>query len=340
MKVFPDKLEATLARGVAPVYLIAGPELLLVEESCTAIREAARALGVTERLVINADGRFDWDELSLSTETGSLFASRRLVELRLPTGKPGRQGGEALRAWVERGGDDVLLIKASAWEMASERSAWFKVVEQAGVFVPCWAVKPARFPRWLADRLAQRNLQVDQASIAFLADRLEGNLLAAAQEVERLALRHPNGARLDRDALQSAIADSARFSSFRLVEHVLNAQAGAALRCIRGLVQAETPPPLVVAALANELQVLVALQTLLPRTSAQKAFEQLKVWPSRRPMLESAASQLQPAAVRRALADLSGLDRMAKGERADLFWSSLERWCVRLSTPQHLARVS
>jgi len=340
MKVFPDKLNTALARGVAPIYLVAGPELLLVEESCSAIREVARSSGVTERLVINADARFDWDELSLSTETGSLFASRRLVELRLPTGKPGRQGGEALRAWVERGGDDVLLIKASAWEMASERSAWFKAVDQAGVFVPCWAVKPARFPRWLADRLAQRNLQVDQASIAFLADRLEGNLLAAAQEVERLALRHPNGARLDRDALQFAIADSARFSSFRLVEHVLNAEAGAALRCIRGLVQAETPPPLVVAALANELQVLVALQTLLPRTSAQKAFEQLKVWPSRRPMLESAASQLRPAAVRRALADLSGLDRMAKGERADLFWSSLERWCVRLSTPQHLAQVS
>lgn len=337
MKVFPDKLEANLTRGVAPIYLVAGPELLLVEESCTAIRQAARTAGVHERVVINADARFDWDELGLATETGSLFASRRLVELRLPSGKPGRSGGEALRAWIERGGDDVLLVKASAWEMASERSAWFKAVEQAGVFVPCWAIKPARFPAWLADRLAQRHLQVDRSGIAFLADRLEGNLLAAAQEVERLALRHPDGARLDRAMLEAAIADSARFSSFRLVEHVLNAQAGAALRCIRGLVQSDTPPPMVVAAFANELQVLVALQTLLTRTSSQQAFEQLKVWPSRRPMLESAATQLKPNAVRRALAGLSNLDRMAKGERSDLFWSSLERWCVALSQPQSMS---
>lgn len=339
MKAFPNQLESTLSRGLASVYLVAGPELLLVEESCAAIRQAARASGVAERVVLTVDARFDWDALSQSTETGSLFASRRLVELQLPTGKPGRVGGDALREWLDQSADDVLLIKASAWELASERSAWFKAIDKLGVFVPCWSVKPARFPQWLSERLAARGLRVDRAALAFMADRLEGNLLAAAQEIERLALRHPSGAALDRAAVEAAIADSARFSSFRLVELVFSAQAGAALRCIRGLVQADTAPAMVVAALANELQVLVALQDLLPTTSAQQAFEQLQVWASRRPALETAARHLQPKAVRRALADLASLDRMAKGERADLFWSHLERWCVRLAQPQALAHA-
>lgn len=333
MKLFPEKLPDRLRQGLDSVYLIAGQEVLLIEEACDAIRRAARANDVAERIVIETDGRFDWSQLASSTETSSLFATRRLIEVRLPTGKPGREGGAALREFVEQGGDDVLLVKCDDWEFKSEKSAWVKVLDSAGVYVPCWKVKPQHLPEWIARRMAARGLGPDRATAAFLAERLEGNLLAAAQEIERLALLFGGGP-VHLEQVREAVTDSARFDSFRLVELVFGNQTGAAVRSIRGLREADTPMPLIVGALARELQTIGAFQALSQQLPAAKAFAQMGVWKSRQQPIAAAARRLDPGTVRHALARLADLDAMSKSNQRGEFWVALERLCVGLATNQ------
>ena len=331
MKTYPDRLEQQLQRGLERAYLVAGQEHLLVEEACDQIRRSAREAGIAERVVLEADGRFDWSRLGAATETLSLFATRRLVEVRLPSGKPGREGGAALREWLAADSDDVLMIKCNAWDLQQEKSAWAKAVESAGVYVPCWTVKPGQLPDWIARRLKQRGLHAEASACRFLAERLEGNLLAAAQEVERLGLLYGQGARLGMDELRAAVADSARFDSFRLIELVLSGQAGAAMRCIRGLRETDTPMPMIISALARELQLLAAFQTQRKAGGEASAFRDLKVWASRQGPLRVAADRLPPAAVLRAMAELSNLDRMAKSNERHEFWVALERLCVQVA---------
>lgn len=331
MKVFPDRLAQTLTGTLPSVLLVAGPEPLLVEESMDTIRRAARSSGVPERVVLDADARFDWSQLTTATETGSLFATQRLVEVNLPTGKPGKEGGAALREWVGESRDDILVVKCNAWEIASEKSVWFKALDQVGVFVPCWSVKPHQLPKWIAARLSDRGLRIDQTGAQFLAERLEGNLLAAAQEVERLALLYPQGHALSLSELREAVADSARFDAFRLTELVLTGQTGGSLRCIRGLIETETPMPMVVSALARELQIIGAYLALRKTQRPEACFQALRVWPSRQGPIEAAARRLSSDHISQALVELSALDRMSKSNEAHGFWVRLERLCVALS---------
>jgi len=335
MKVFPDRIQATVEKSLAGVYLVAGPETLLVEESADHIRKAAKRHGVDERVVLDAEGRFDWNQLSQATQTGSLFASRRLVEVRLRSGKPGKEGAAALREWLNEPGDDVLFIKCNEWEMASEKTVWFKAVEERGVFVPCWTIKAHQLPKWIAARLASRGLSVDRLGAEFLADRLEGNILAAAQEVERLAILHPSGHRLALAELKEAVSDHARFDVFRLVELVFTGQPGAAIRCIRGLIEADTPKPAVVSAIARELQVVGAYQVLGKTQGSAQAFKALNIWPSRQGAVEAAARRLAPKTVAAALAQLSVLDRMSKSNDSHRLWVGVERLSVALASQDH-----
>jgi DNA polymerase-3 subunit delta len=332
MKVFPDRLTQALQDSLPSIGLVAGPEALLVEESMDIIRARAKDAGVSERVVLEADARFDWAQLTTATETGSLFATQRLVEVHLPTGKPGKEGGAAIRDWLAESRDDILMIKCNAWELASEKSVWFKALEQAGIFVPCWLVKPHQLPKWIAQRLNQHGLRIDQSGAQFLAERLEGNLLAAAQEVERLSLLYANGHALTLAELKDLVADSARYDAFRLTELVLNGQTGAGLRCIRGLVETETPMPMVVSALARELQVLGAYIALRKTQRPEACFQALRVWPSRQGPLDAAAKRLSSKHISEALAELSALDRMSKSNAAHGFWVRLERLCVALSS--------
>lgn len=338
MKLFPEKLPGRLRQGMDGVYLIAGQEPLLIEEACDAVRRAARAAGVGERIVLEADARFDFSRLDTATETNSLFASQRLVEVRLPSGKPGREGGAALRRFAERAGDDILMVKCDAWDMASEKTAWARALDAAGVYVPCWKVKPQRLVQWIGQRLSAKGLRADQAACRFLAERLEGNLLAAKQEIDRLALLYPDGS-VGLEEVRAAVADSARFDSFRLIELVLAGQAGAAVRCIRGLREADTPMPMIVGALARELQTIGNFQTLVRDRSPAQAFSALGVWHSRQQAVAEAARRLAPDIVRASLSRLSELDRLSKSSGRQAFWLQLERLCVALAAnrPEYCA---
>lgn len=331
MRINPNQLRSSLQRALAPTYVVAGQELLLVLEACEQIRAACAASGVDERIVLHAGAGFDWNQLNQATETGSLFASRRLIDLRLPSGKPGREGGAALRGWAESERDDILLLSCQQWELQSEKTAWFKALDKAGVYVPAWAVKPHQLPGWLMQRMQERDLECDTAGVRFLADRLEGNLLAAAQEIDRLALLFGRG-RIGVRELKSAVADNARFNAFRLVELALPGDTGAAIRCARALAAEPVSPVPVVWALAREISVLEQFMAHGPGI-----FKELRIWESRQQPIRAAAKRLGANAVNRSLSKLADLDCIAKGQRPGDFWQELERFILEFCPPQRQA---
>ncbi|MDT8438848.1 MAG: DNA polymerase III subunit delta [Wenzhouxiangellaceae bacterium] len=328
MKVTPERLDKQLAGGLAPIYLLAGPERLIVEEAADAIRRAAREQQVSERIALTADGRFDWSELERATETGSLFASRRLVELRVPTGKPGAEGGKALRAWVEAGRDDVLLVMCDQWDWKQEKSVWFQAIERSGVFLAARTVKPHELPGWIGQRLRRAGFSADRAVCEFLAARLEGNLLAAAQEVDRLALLFASGP-LTLAQVREAVADSARFDAFRLTELTLIGQAGAALRCIRGLRESGVAQVPILWALGRELD--VAARIVADQRPAADIYRDLKIWPARQKPIDALVHRLGRVRIAECLIELSRLDLQTKGQAPGDFWVALERFVVTLA---------
>jgi len=219
---------------IAPVYLIAGAEHLLVLEAADALRARARELGYTEREVLDVEAHFDWNRLADASRAMSLFASRKVIDLRLPTGKPGKDGSAAIVAYCESPPPDTsLLITTNDWSRQHE-GAWVKAVEQTGVFVPVWPLKREELPGWIGARMASRNVTATPDAIAWLAERVEGNLLAAAQEIDKLALT-AGGRTIDVETLEASVADDARYDVFRLTDAAIAGDASRALRILAGL---------------------------------------------------------------------------------------------------------
>lgn len=334
MKIFPDRLQGTLDRGLAPAYLFAGPETLLVLEASDLVRRACRRAGIEERIVLEADARFDWNELGLATETGSLFASRRLVDLRIPNGKAGRDGSAAIKAWLENDPEDVLLVSCMEWKLENERTAWVKAIEKSGIYMPAWTVKAAQLPRWLQSRAKDKGLKLDGGAAAHLAELMEGNLLAAAQTLDRLALNMPPGGRLGIEELRDVVDDHARFDAFRLSELVMTGQISRALRCCRGLAAEDAARPMVVAALVSDFQNLLLLHELSPRTPPEQAMLKLRIFKNKQPVFLRALERTSPPQVVDALSGLALVDGLSKGQVFGDFWQGLERWIAQFGQVQ------
>ncbi|MEP7140423.1 MAG: DNA polymerase III subunit delta, partial [Caldimonas sp.] len=245
MQLAADRLAAHLNKELRPVYTVWGDEPLLAQEACDAIRAAARAAGCSERQVHTVAGaHFDWSSLLGAAQALSLFADRQLVEIRIPSGKPGKDGSEALQRYcdmaVEGGGRDVItLLQLPRLDRSQQSSAWFAALDRAGLTIRVDPVERGALPQWIAARLARQGQHVasgseGQRTLAFFADRVEGNLLAAHQEVQKLALLFPAG-ELAFEQIESAVLNVARYDVFRLGEAVLAGQAARALRMLDGL---------------------------------------------------------------------------------------------------------
>jgi DNA polymerase-3 subunit delta len=242
MNLRPDQLAAHLAKGVQALYTIHGDEPLLAQEAGDAIRAAARAAGYGERKVFTVGNaaHFDWDGLLAAAQSMSLFAERQLIELRIPNGKPGKDGSEALQRYCEALSEDVVtLIHLPKLDWQQAKSGWFTALDVAGAMIKVDAVERRELPAWIAKRLAAQGQRVadgeeGQRTLAFFADRVEGNLLAAHQELQKLALLHPVGV-LTFDQVEAAVLNVARYDVFKLGEAVLAGQVGRALRMLEGL---------------------------------------------------------------------------------------------------------
>lgn len=327
----PEILQRSLAGDtLAPVYLIAGAEHLLVIEAADAVRGRARDLGVTERVVLDADARFDWDELARAGASGSLFASRRLIEVRLPSGRPGRDGSAALIEYCQHAApDNVLLITTADWSKAHE-TKWVKQVQKTGVFVPIWPLKREQLPAWVASRLHSRGVEAGRDVAALLAERCEGNLLAAAQEVDKLALLAA-GQRIDLAALDSLVGDDARYDVFALVDAALAGDGSRALRIIAGLRAEGEQVPALTGWIINQLRALARLAA--SGSGLDAAFRRERVWPTRQAMYRRVLRQSGADHWQACLAQAARIDAASKGRGDGDPWRELERLMVAIAAP-------
>lgn len=330
-----DQLLTGLQRKLASVYLIYGEEPLQMLEAQDAVRAAARSQGFASREVLDADAAgFAWEQLRLAANSMSLFAERRVIELRVPSGKFGKEGGEALCHYVERiPQDTVLLLVSGKLDKAVQSAAWFGALERVGVIVQVWPVKAADLPVWIQRRLVARGLQVSRGGVAVLAERMEGNLLAAAQEIEKLVLLYAQDGvevELSEREVLDAVSNSSRYNVYDLVEAALQGQVVRSVRILGGLRGEGVAPVLIVWALGTEIR-------SLRRYAGQVADGQspasvlAKVWQSRRRPVEMALkrSHLRDwvALVRKS----AEVDQIVKGVRPGLVWFELEQLVLGLA---------
>jgi DNA polymerase-3 subunit delta len=330
-----DQLQTHLGQPLAPVYFIYGDETLLVNECADAIRGAAREQGYADRQVFSVESGFDWNSLLAASDSLSLFAEQRILELRLPTGKPGKEGARILREYAERPPEDTLLLIVSArLEAAARRSKWVQALDKAGVTLPVWPVETAQLPGWIDRRLSSRGMRASQDALRLIAERVEGNLLAAAQEVEKLYLLHGEGA-LDLDTVAELVTDSARYDVFGLVDAALAGDAGHAQRILSGLRAEGVEPVLVLWALSREIRSLTSMaRQLQSGTSLSQVLAAHRVWDKRKPQVGAALKRIRGRQWWQLLQTCSGIDRIVKGRAAGSAWDELLQLTLRLSGAQ------
>ncbi len=334
MAVSADQLPALLANSLAPVYLVAGAEPLLVQESRDRIIKAALAQGFAERTVFDVTNKFDWDLLTEDAAELSLFSSRKVMDVRLPTGRPGRDGSRVLVEMVEAADPDILLlVSCGQWSKALQKSKWATQLARAGVLVEIWPVRPHQLPQWIRGRMMTAGLDPEPDAVAMLADLVEGNLLAAQQEIDKLLLLD-QGPRVSADDIARAVANSARFDAFRLVECVLQGQLGECLRVASGLQRTGVAIQLVSAALYRELTLTETVRLAVQSGGNESSvFGKLRIWQARQGPIRQALRRLSEFDFGESFRALALIDRQSKGRAPGDPWQTLDRLLWFLCDP-------
>lgn len=336
MKLNPAQLSKHLQGQLSPVYVVSGDEPLLCQEACDAIRANSRARDFSERQVFNAEANFDWGLLLEAGASLSLFAEKRLLEVRLPSGKPGDKGAAALLEYLSRLPEDtVLLLSLPKLDGSTQKTKWAKaLIDGPDVqFIQIWPIEAHNLPQWIRQRLSQAGLAASQEAVDLIATRVEGNLLAAAQEIEKLKLL-AEGGQVDAATVQAAVADSARFDVFGLIDAALNGEPAHTLRTLEGLRGEGVEPPVILWALARELRLLAGLaQQYSQGVPLEKAFAAARppVWDKRRPMVTRALQRHPASRWNQLLQDAQRIDAQIKGQAAGDPWNGLARLALLLA---------
>lgn len=332
MKTNPGQLPQLLRKGLAPVYLVSGDEPLLVQECCDQIRTAARKAGFHDRLTFHADQQLDWNTVAEEFNAMSLFSEQRRIEIRLPTGKLGDGRAVLERVLAQPPEDIIVLLISTRLDAAETRRKWYKELQSTGVHVPVWPVDADRFPGWLKQRAGNQGLSFTRGALAMLAERVEGNLLAASQELDRLAL-FTDGSTIDEETIEQAVQDSSRFNGFELVTELLGGRAPHANKII-GVLQQEGENPLgLLTVLTRDLNLLAELKTSSNKHENPSAFFKKRgvFQPQRAKALEQAARRLNVIQLQQAIQLCSQIDRAAKGFEELSPWHYLRDMTVLLA---------
>lgn len=342
MQLRPEALAAHLAKGLARIYTVHGDEPLLAQEAADQIRAAAKAQGFGERQIFTVSGAyFDWAPVLAAAQAMSLFAERQFIEIRIPSGKPGKDGSEALQRYAEAAPDDVLtLVTLPRLDKTQLSSAWFTALDAGGASVRVEPVERRVLPAWLAQRLKAQGQSVPegedgQKALAFFADRVEGNLLAAHQELQKLALLHPPG-ELTLADIEAAVLDVARFDVFKLSEAVLSGAVPRLLRMLDGLEAEGEAAVLVHWTLAEDARALARVRNALDAGKPlPMAMREARVWGAKERLVERIAPRLESAQAGRLVQAAQVCDGLVKGLRhpdwpADP-WAALRRFALMLA---------
>lgn len=335
MKLRPEQLAGHLKGSrLAPVYVVHGDEPLAAREAIDAIRAAARVGGHDERQCLFVEPQFDWSSLTAAAASLSLFGGKRLVELRMPNGRPGEEGAGALKRYAEHPPDDaLLLVSCGKLESSALKSQWLSALERIGVVVQVWPVTARELPGWIERRLRAAGLRPSREAVTLLAERVEGNLLAADQEIEKLRILLGEG-ELDARRLLTVVGDSARYTIFDLTDAALEGRTERVARVLEVLRGEGMEPVLVLWALHREAQLLERLANDVAQGQAPAAaLARQRVWERRKPLLQRALSRLSAADCRALLAGCSRADRVIKGAEPGRPWDELLDLSLRLAAP-------
>jgi DNA polymerase-3 subunit delta len=332
-QVRADQLDSHLTRTLAPLYVVHGDEPLLAMEAADAIRAKARADGYTEREVHLVERSYDWGRLAASAAALSLFASRRLIELRIPSGKPGTDGAAAVAAYCAALQPDVLtLVTLPRLDRAGQGSAWFGALSSAGVVVNVFPVERRALPLWIGARLARQKQRASEDALAFVADCVEGNLLAAHQEIQKLGLLYPPGD-LSFEQVRDAVLDVARFEVGQLSEAMLSGDRARLARVLDGLAGEGEAPPRVLWVMADDVRAVTRVQQgLAEGRNAADLFRESRVWgEARQRLVAAAARRIGREALHAALAQAAAVDRTVKGLAKGDPWDELLQLGLRFA---------
>jgi DNA polymerase-3 subunit delta len=335
MRLRPDQLTQQLQKQLLPIYVVSGDEPLLVQEACDQIRRYAREQGCSEREVIDASPKnFDWQEILGSATSMSLFCERKLVEIRLPSGKPGAAGSKALCAYVEMAGpDDILLLIAGKIDKQSMNSKWIKTLDKTGAIIQVWPISAKDLPRWLQQRIAGAGMSIDNDALQLLSDRVEGNLLAAVQELEKLKLLS-NDSHITAQAVIEAVSDNARYNLFEMVDSALGGDACSSLRMLHGLRGEGTEAAVVMWALTREIHTLQLVQADCNKgQNIQQALRSQRVWNNRMQLMQSASTRHNARSLANILKLATVADGSIKGFADGKPWDNLESLILELAMP-------
>jgi len=332
LRLRPEQLAGSLKNKLSAIYLLSGDEPLQIGEAADQVRAAAKNAGYLERELFQVDSGFDWDSFRQAADSLSLFSEQRLIDLRMPSGKPGREGSKALQDYCANPPvDTILLISTGKLAASAQKSVWYKALEKLATVIQVWPLEGGVLIHWLQKRMASRGLQCDQAGLRLLAERVEGNLLAAAQEIDKLYVLHGEG-KIDSDMILDAVANSARFNVFTLTDAVLAGKVKRVGTIMSGLRQEAVAPPVILWALAREARILYQLAWLKERKQPlEPVYRKERVWDQRKTLLGQAAQRLTTEALQSVIKQGARADRMIKGQERGDAWDELMQMAVALS---------
>ena len=337
MQLRPEALEGHLAKGLAPLYVITSDEHLLALEAADRIRRSARAQGYTERDVLTVERNFKWGELLAASQAMSLFGDKKLIELRIPGGKPGKDGSAALQSYAkDLSPDNLTLITLPKLDWQTAKSSWVTALQQAAVYIEIPNVERAQLPGWIGMRLSAQGQGAERQSLDFIADRVEGNLLAAHQEIQKLGLLYEPG-KLSFEQVHDAVLNVARYDVFKLSEAMLTGDPARLARMLEGLKGEGEALPLVLWAVSEEIRTLLKLKTGMSQGRPLGALlKEYRIWGPRERMMEPALRRVSLGTLEAALQDAAQVDRMVKGLRAKQFAG--DAWDAMLQLALKVAR--
>ena len=336
MQLRPEALEPHLAKGLAPLYVITSDEHLLALEAADKIRRAARAAGHTERDVLSVERTFKWGELLAANQALSLFGDKKLIELRIPGGKPGKDGSAALQAYAkDLSPDNITIITLPKLDWQTAKAAWVASLQQAAVYIEIPGIERAQLPGWIGQRLAAQGQSADRTALDFIADRVEGNLLAAHQEIQKLGLLHEPG-KLSFEQVQDAVLNVARYDVFKLSEAMLAGDPARLVRMLEGLKGEGEALPLVLWAVSEEIRTLLKLKAGMAQGRPLGALmKEYRIWGPRERMMEPALRRVSLPTLTSALQQAAQVDKMVKGLRAKQFagdaWDAMLQLALRVA---------
>lgn len=333
MKLYINQLAAQLKQQLLSVYLLVGDEPLQLQEAGDIIKITAAQQGFTERESHLVDKSFQWHELQNSAGNMSLFSTQRIIELHMPTGKPGTKGSASIVAFIQNMPSDVMLIiRCDEWNASNDKTKWVKTIIEKGAFLRVYQPKAAELPNWISQRCQTIGLQVDRDAIGLLSMRLEGNLLAAAQELEKLKMRYADQVVTGKD-VAGLVADNARFDVFRLTDSLFEKQASRAIRILRSLQKNDLSAVIVHWALERETRMLCELAFIRSkqRNVSPADYRRMGIWQSRQAIIQRVLNGHPLSHWEKCLQRLSDIDRMIKGRLAGNAWLAMEKWLVQFS---------